>query len=85
MHEEQANAMTPELSRITIVTETYAPEVNGVAHTLATLVTGMRARGIEVQIIRPRQNKHDHGDEYSLTLPGLPIPGYPELKFGLPY
>jgi len=77
--------MTQELSRVTIVTETYAPEVNGVAHTLATLVEGMRARGITVQIIRPRQHKHDRGDAHCLTLPGLPIPGYPELKFGLPY
>jgi len=85
MHEEQANAMSSELSRITIVTETYAPEVNGVAHTLATLVEGMRERGIQVQIIRPKQHKEDLGDEYTLTLPGLPIPGYPELKFGLPY
>ncbi|MEK9711585.1 MAG: glycosyltransferase family 1 protein [Thalassolituus sp.] len=77
--------MSAELSRITIVTETYAPEVNGVAHTLSPLVAGMRGCGIQVQIIRPKQNKNDTGDEHTLTLPGLPLPGYPELKFGLPY
>lgn len=85
MHEEQASVMSTELSRISIVTETYAPEVNGVAHTLATLVEGMRQRGIQVQVIRPRQHKTDLGDQQTLTLPGLPIPGYPELKFGLPF
>jgi glycosyltransferase involved in cell wall biosynthesis len=82
--------MSLPVQRITIVTETYAPEVNGVAHTLSTLVSGMRARGIQVQIIRPRQHKHDTQEHNTqepdtLTLPGLPIPNYPEMKFGLPY
>ncbi len=84
--------MTESTKRICIVTETYAPEVNGVAHTLSMLVSGMLQRGIHVQIIRPRQNKDDlggtsgqNGGKLSvLTLPGLPMPGYPELKFGLP-
>lgn len=77
--------MSFPVQRITIVTETYAPEVNGVAHTLSTLVSGMRARGIQVQIIRPRQHSNDTNEPNTLTLPGLPLPGYPELKFGLPY
>ena len=74
--------------RISIITETYTPEVNGVAHTLSTLVKGMKERGHQVQIIRPKQNSKDTGGsqdlEQTLTLPGLPIPNYPELKFGLP-
>jgi len=78
--------MTPE--RICIVTETFAPEVNGVANTLSQLVNGMLARGITVQVIRPRQNKTDldnqQGKLHTVTLPGLPIPGYDQLKFGLP-
>lgn len=77
--------MSLHIQRITIVTETYAPEINGVAHTLSTLVTGMQTRGIQVQIIRPRQHKNDMNEPNTLTLPGLPLPGYPELKFGLPY
>ncbi|HBS43142.1 MAG TPA: glycoside hydrolase [Oceanospirillales bacterium] len=84
--------MTETTQRICIVTETYAPEVNGVAHTLSMLVSGMLQRGIHVQIIRPRQNKEDTGGNSrhesgllsELTLPGLPMPGYPELRFGLP-
>lgn len=86
------STMTQATKRICIVTETYAPEVNGVAHTLSMIVKGMLARGIRVQIIRPRQHKEDLGGISSehdgllseLTLPGLPMPGYPELKFGLP-
>ncbi len=80
--------MEHTLARVTIVTETFAPEINGVAHTLGQLVKGLRARGISVQVIRPRQNKGDvsrqEEDLSTVTLPGLPIPGYAELKFGIP-
>ncbi len=80
--------MDHALSRVTIITETFAPEINGVAHTLSQLVKGMRARGIEVQIIRPRQSRTDTSRTEetldTVTLPGLPIPGYSELRFGIP-
>ena len=78
--------MNTALQRVTIVTETFAPEVNGVANTLGHLVRGLQARGVEVQLIRPRQAKgDDHTDGCeTLTLPGLPIPGYNSLRFGLP-
>jgi glycosyltransferase involved in cell wall biosynthesis len=65
-------------------TETYPPEVNGVALTLARLVGGLRERGHQVQLIRPRQGRHDPGGPDELLVPGLPIPGYPGLRFGLP-
>ena len=41
--------------RIAIVTETYPPEVNGVALTVAGLVHGLAGAGHQVQLIRPRQ------------------------------
>lgn len=69
---------------IAFVTETYPPEVNGVAMTVGRLVEGMRRRGHRVSVIRPRQQKGDAGGEHDLALPGLPLPGYPELRFGLP-
>lgn len=76
------------LSRISIVTETYAPEINGVANTLNQLVKGLRLKGIAVQVIRPKQNRSDisliQADDENITLAGLPIPGYQALKFGLP-
>ena len=43
--------------KLALVTETYPPEVNGVAMTLSRLVGGLRARGHEVEVVRPRQ-KH---------------------------
>lgn len=71
--------------RYAIVTETYPPEINGVALTVANLASGLRGRGHAVQVVRPRQaagDLHDAGD--ALLLPGLPLPTYPGLRFGLP-
>jgi glycosyltransferase involved in cell wall biosynthesis len=73
---------------VAVVTETYPPEVNGVAMTLGHMVAGLRARGHRVSLTRPRQNAADRAESMDGTrttlLKGLPIPGYPGLKFGLP-
>lgn len=74
--------------RLSIVTETYPPEVNGVALSLSRFVDGLLQLNHEIQLIRPRQQE-DRGDirapgiEEVLTT-GLPIPNYPDLKVGLP-
>jgi glycosyltransferase involved in cell wall biosynthesis len=73
---------------ITVVTETYPPEINGVANTMRRLVSGLKQRGHRVHVVRPAQAV----DSASLAerrsdetlVPGLPIPGYPDLRFGLP-
>lgn len=41
--------------RLAVVTETYPPEINGVAMTLQRVVQGLRERGHQVQLVRPRQ------------------------------
>ncbi len=41
--------------RYAIVTETYPPEVNGVALTVQGLEQGLRASGHDIDLIRPRQ------------------------------
>jgi len=74
--------------RIALVTETYLPEVNGVAITIVHMVQGLRRRGHHIHMIRPRQHKQDAAQKekgYGETLvAGMRIPGYPELKSGLP-
>ena len=74
--------------RIAVVTETWPPEVNGVAVTLAKLVQSLSHRNHDVQLIRPRQAKLDEGISDSnleeVLMRGMPIPRYPELKLGLP-
>lgn len=73
--------------RISIVTETFLPEINGVAMTLSKLVSQMRARDHFVQMVRPKQlNENDVPPLASETLlvKGIAIPGYRELTMGLP-
>jgi glycosyltransferase involved in cell wall biosynthesis len=82
-----AQASIHRALRIALVTETYPPEVNGVAMTVARLVQGLADRGHQLQLVRPRQHRQDHPgvnglDE--LLVRGLPIPRYPQLKMGLP-
>jgi glycosyltransferase involved in cell wall biosynthesis len=74
--------------RVAVVTETYPPEINGVAATIARAVDGLHARGHELQLVRPRQEKADLAaqDERfaEVLMRGLPIPRYPQLKMGVP-
>lgn len=75
-----------EALRVLLVTETYPPEINGVAMTTERVLHGLRARGHWVGLVRPRQ-RHDHGDAedvHTWTMPSLPIPNYPGLHLGLP-
>jgi glycosyltransferase involved in cell wall biosynthesis len=76
--------------RIAVVTETYPPEINGVARTVGLMVDALLARGHRIELIRPRQADENerarvtkpNGLEERLTL-GLPIPKYPELQLGI--
>lgn len=73
---------------IALVTETYPPEVNGVAMTLSRWVAGLHARGHSLEIWRP-QPRPDHPPLLNGTLtehrvPGISIPLYPELRLGRP-
>jgi glycosyltransferase involved in cell wall biosynthesis len=74
--------------RIAVVTETYPPELNGVALTVARFVEGLRRRNHWIELIRPRQGRDDRGagDQRleEVLLRGMPIPRYSHLKMGLP-
>lgn len=73
--------------RVTIVTETYFPQVNGVSRTLGELVRHLRACGDEVQLIHP-----DYGhraasgvapDDWH-AVRSIVLPFYKELHLPLP-
>jgi len=80
-------SVRPQL-RIAVVTETYPPEVNGVAMTLGRLVDGLQVRNHQVQLIRPRQHADDQPHptaSFSEHLQrGIALPRYEGLKVGLP-
>ena len=78
--------------RYALVTETWPPEINGVALTVQALAHGLLARGHAVEVVRPRQpgDCHDPAGERSdgalatLLVRGAALPRYPGLRFGLP-
>ncbi len=69
--------------RITFVTETWPPQVNGVALTVRTLAEGLAARDFEVEVVRPGANGHD-GKVGLVCARGVAMPRYPSMQFGLP-
>ncbi len=79
-----------ERLRVAVVTETYPPEINGVANTMRHLVEALAGRGHRVHLVRPRQRPDRSGPAAEPALarqtlvPGLPIPGYRGLRFGFP-
>jgi glycosyltransferase involved in cell wall biosynthesis len=84
---ERISSTRPALN-IAVVTETYPPDINGVAHTLSKIVEGLQARGHVIWLVRPRQPGADvarTNDTYQEVLVrGLPIPFYRQLRLGLP-
>ena len=71
-----------------LVTETFSPEINGVAMTLDKIVNHLVNHAHQVQVIRPKQSKRDiaRSEEFfqEHLVRGMCIPQYPQLKLGLP-
>lgn len=72
--------------RVAIVTETWPPEVNGVALTVQSLAHGLAGLGHAVELVRPRQPTEPAAESAfeQVLLPGAALPRYPGLRFGLP-
>lgn len=57
--------------KLTLVTDAWEPQVNGVVRTLATTVRLLATRGVRVQIISPDQ------------FWSVPMPSYPEIRLAM--
>lgn len=76
---------------VCVVTETYPPEINGVARSLERAVRHLRYRGHEVSLVRPRQPGDAAGEphrraaspEQEVLARGVPLPMYRDLRFGM--
>ncbi|CAM0998385.1 Glycosyltransferase [Rhodanobacter sp. Root179] len=77
---------TDMVMRIGIVSETYPPEINGVALTVHGFASGLAARGHEIQLVRPRQPQPSRAEPGidMIELRGASLPRYPGLRFGWP-
>lgn len=70
--------------KISVVTETYLPDVNGVANSLHKLLQALNSEQVCIQIIRT-QAREDWQPMFSeINCKGLRIPMYPDLQIGLP-
>lgn len=69
--------------RVTLVTETYLPQVNGVSRTLSQLVRVLRDAGDDVQVVHP-----DYGSaaasENDVLVRSEEIPFYREVRLPMP-
>ena len=74
--------------KFALVTETFKPEINGVAMTLGKVTEYLSNNQHQVQVIRPKQSNLDAPADTQnfkeVLVTGMPIPFYKHLKFGFP-
>ena len=72
--------------RIAIVTETWPPEINGVALSMMQLCQGLQRLGHKILLVRPVQKEActEFNPEQECLVMSQPIPKYPSVQFGWP-
>lgn len=70
--------------RVAIVTESFLPDVNGVAHSVQRVVEHLRGRGHTPLVIAPEPPTPVIGADDVVRIPSVPLPGYPTFRIGLP-
>jgi glycosyltransferase involved in cell wall biosynthesis len=95
LHQHKNNQSIDELAkkdlfterrRIALITETWPPEINGVAHSIYQLTIGLKAKGHSILLVRPSQLDltPDTVAEQTMLVKGYAIPRYRSLQFGEP-
>ena len=75
--------------RIALVTESFLPDVNGVANSVARTAEHLQRRGHSPLVIAPQpppgvRRVHVSVPYPVVRMPSLPMPGYPQIRLGLP-
>lgn len=75
--------------RIALVTESFLPDVNGVANSVVRTAEHLVARGHQPMVIAPQPPPAVRDSPVDVPypvvrIPSLPMPGYPQLRLGLP-
>ena len=83
---EKRTLKTTRCLKIAIVTETWPPEINGVALSILQLTKGLQKRGHKILLVRPRQNVRDYNftPDQECLVKSQSIPKYTQLQFGWP-
>jgi phosphatidylinositol alpha 1,6-mannosyltransferase len=74
--------------RVVIVSESFPPDVNGVAHCALQTARHLTARGHEPLVIAPATAAGPEADTAApcpvVRIPSLPLPGYAQVRVALP-
>ncbi|MDK1474768.1 glycosyltransferase family 1 protein [Streptomyces sp. 549] len=74
--------------RVALVTESYPPDVNGVAHCAVQTARHLVRRGHDVLVVAPAPapgtDLPQDGPAPVVHIPSLPLPGYPQVRVALP-
>ncbi|WP_412746823.1 glycosyltransferase family 4 protein [Krasilnikovia sp. MM14-A1004] len=75
--------------RIVLVTESFPPDVNGVAHSVVRTAEHLVRTGHEPLVIAPAapaaaRRSTDEWPYPVVRIPSVPMPGYPQVRLGLP-
>ena len=72
--------------RVALITESFPPDVNGVAHTVQRVAEQLAGKGHEPLVIAPvAQCAAEDPVAYPVVrVPSVPLPGYPSFRLGLP-
>jgi len=68
---------------ISLVTETFDPDINGVATTLKQIHSALQSSGHRVQLVCPKGDQARALDDV-LEVPGLALPFYTDVRLGMP-
>ncbi len=68
--------------RVLIVSDTFPPDINGVARTLHMLGEGLGRRGHRVQVVTTSEAQENEGMKRQV-MASVPLPGYPGLRLGV--
>lgn len=70
--------------KIAIFTDTYTPQVNGVAKTLERLTNYLHRKGIDYTLFAPQNVKDNNENNHVQKLKSIPLAVYPECRLALP-
>jgi phosphatidylinositol alpha 1,6-mannosyltransferase len=73
--------------RIAIITESFPPDVNGVAHCVVRVAENLARKGHHPLVIAPECGHAAADSQFPFPVervPSVPLPGYPTFRLGLP-
>jgi phosphatidylinositol alpha 1,6-mannosyltransferase len=75
--------------RVSLVTESFLPDVNGVAHSVVRAAEHLLRRGHDPLVIAPQPPPSVRDEPVNVPypvvrIPSIPMPGYPQIRLGLP-